>query len=94
MADAGGRRGRRSRRDIAARRRPIAGAVCYGGEAALAYAARWPLSLHSPVAWLVRDLLLIPLWVAGWFGNEHIWRGNQMDLADEVLLEAAAEPGE
>jgi ceramide glucosyltransferase len=69
----------------------IAAAVCYGSEAALAYAARWPLSLQSPLAWLLRDLLLIPLWIAGWFGNDIIWRGNQMDLADDVLLEAAAE---
>jgi ceramide glucosyltransferase len=72
----------------------LAGAVWYGGEAVLAYAARWPLSPYSPVAWLLRDVLLLPLWVAGWFGNDIVWRGNQMDLADEVLLEAAAEPGE
>jgi ceramide glucosyltransferase len=69
----------------------FAGVVWYGGEALLAYAARWPLSLHSPLAWLLRDVLLIPLWIVGWFGNELVWRGNQMDLADEVLLEAATE---
>lgn len=72
----------------------IAAAVCYGGEAALAYAARWPLSLQSPLAWLLRDLLLIPLWIAGWFGNDIVWRGNQMDLADEVLLEARPNTGD
>jgi hypothetical protein len=33
--------------------------------------------------------LLIPLWIAGWLGNDIVWRGNQMDLADEVLLEVA-----
>jgi ceramide glucosyltransferase len=72
----------------------IAGAVWYGGEAALAYVARWPLTVLSPLAWVARDVLLIPLWIAGWFGNDIVWRGNQMDLADDVLLEAAAEPGE
>ena len=69
----------------------LAGTIWYGGEALLAYAARWPLSLHSPLTWLLRDALLIPLWVAGWFGNDIVWRGNQMDLAEDVLLGAAAE---
>jgi ceramide glucosyltransferase len=72
----------------------MAGAVWYGGEAALAYAARWPLTMLSPLAWIARDVLLIPLWIAGWFGNDIVWRGNQMDLADDVLLKAAAESGE
>jgi ceramide glucosyltransferase len=66
----------------------LAAAVWYGGEAALAYVARWPLSAVSPVAWLLRDALMIPLWIAGWFGNDIVWRGNQMDMPDEVLIEA------
>ena len=70
---------------------PIAGAtlvaaVWYGGEAALAYAAGWPLSPKAVLAWLLRDLALIPLWIAGWAGNDIVWRGNQMDLSDDVLL--------
>ena len=27
--------------------------------------------------------------VACWFGNDIVWRGNQTDLADDVLLRAA-----
>jgi ceramide glucosyltransferase len=67
----------------------LAATVWYGGEAALAYVARWPLSAVSPVAWLLRDALMIPLWIAGWFGNDIVWRGNQMDMTDDVLIEAA-----
>lgn len=67
----------------------LAAALWYGGEAALAYVARWPLTALSPVAWILRDVLMIPLWVAGWFGNDIVWRGTQMDMADDVLLEAA-----
>jgi ceramide glucosyltransferase len=67
----------------------LAAMLWYGGEAVLAYAARWPLSALSPVAWVLRDLLMIPLWVAGWVGNDIVWRGNQMDMTDEVLLETA-----
>jgi ceramide glucosyltransferase len=78
---------------------PLAGATIvatlyYGSEAALVYAARWPLSLHSPLVWMLRDVALIPLWIAGWFGNDIVWRGNQMDLADDVLLETAANTSE
>jgi ceramide glucosyltransferase len=61
----------------------------YGSEAILAYAARWPLSLHSPFVWILRDLLLPPLLVSGWLGNDIVWRGNQMDMADAGVLDAA-----
>jgi ceramide glucosyltransferase len=67
----------------------VVAVLWYGGESALAYAARWPLSPQAPFVWLLRDVLLVPLWIAGWFGNDIVWRGNQMDLADDVLLEAA-----
>ncbi|MEA2991766.1 MAG: ceramide glucosyltransferase [Alphaproteobacteria bacterium] len=60
-------------------------ALWYGGEAILAYAAKWPLSIYSPVAWMLRDLLLPALWIAGWAGNDILWRGNQMDVADAVV---------
>ncbi len=42
---------------------------------------------YSPVAWLLRDVLLIPLWIAGWFGNELVWRGNQMDMDGRCAAE-------
>ena len=67
----------------------LIGAVWYGAEAVLANAARWPLTLQAPLAWLLRDVLLVPLWVAGWFGNDLVWRGNQMDMTDDVMLKAA-----
>ena len=68
----------------------IVAAVWYGGEAALAYAAGWPLSPKAVLAWLLRDVALIPLWIAGWAGNDIVWRGNQMDLSDDVLLETSS----
>jgi ceramide glucosyltransferase len=48
----------------------------------LAHAAGWQLSYRSPFAWMLRDLLLPVLWVASWTGNEFVWRGNVMHLAD------------
>jgi ceramide glucosyltransferase len=56
--------------------------IWYGAEALLAYAAGWPLSPRSPVVWMIRDLLLPPLWIAGWFGNGFVWRGNEMRLGE------------
>jgi ceramide glucosyltransferase len=64
----------------------LAGVIWYGGEAALAHAAGWPLSPKAVLAWVLRDVAMIPLWIIGWFGNDIVWRGNQMDLSDDVLL--------
>jgi ceramide glucosyltransferase len=55
--------------------------VWYGAEAALARAARWQLSPLSPLAWMLRDLLLPVLWINGW-RTEFVWRGNAMRAGD------------
>jgi ceramide glucosyltransferase len=72
---------------LAATSLPIGGviavaAVWYGAEAALAYAAGWHLSVRSPLAWMLRDLLLPLLWIRGWLGKDFVWRGNQMRAAE------------
>jgi ceramide glucosyltransferase len=54
------------------------GAIWYGAEAVLAYAAGWHLSWRSPLVWLLRDLLLPVLWSASWLGNGFVWRGTPM----------------
>ena len=56
--------------------------VWYGAEAMLAYRAGWPLSWRSVPAWLLRDALLPPLWLASWLGSDFEWRGNAMTIAD------------
>jgi ceramide glucosyltransferase len=53
-------------------------AVWYGAEAMLVYAAGWHLSVRAPLAWMLRDLLLPWLWLAGWLGKDFVWRGNEM----------------
>lgn len=62
---------------------PLWSALLYGGswygfEILLAYLYRWPLSLRTPAALLLRDAALPALWTAAWFGNGFVWRGNQM----------------
>src|SRR5271169_454793 len=70
----------------------LAALIWYGAEAALARAAGWPLSRWSPVAWLVRDLMLPWLWVKGWGAGEVEWRGAAMTAGEEELAADAAEP--
>jgi ceramide glucosyltransferase len=55
----------------------------YAAEAVLASIARWHLSWRSMAIWVVRDVLLIPLWAAAWIGDGFEWRGNAMTLADQ-----------
>ena len=59
-----------------------AAAVWYGAEAALAHAAGWHLTVRSPLAWMLRDVLLPLLWLGGWLGRGFVWRGNQMRAAE------------
>jgi ceramide glucosyltransferase len=57
---------------------PALAIVWYGSEAVLAWAAGWHLSVRSPLAWVLRDLLLPAIWFNGWLGSTFVWRGNQM----------------
>ena len=63
-------------------------AAWYGAEAVLTIAAGWHVSLQSPAAWLVRDLLLPVLWFASWAGQNFEWRGNPMTIANEDRWDA------
>ena len=58
-----------------------------GAEAALAFAAGWPLTMRSVAAWMLRDALLPALWLSAWTGDDFEWRGNAMTLAEETLAE-------
>jgi ceramide glucosyltransferase len=57
---------------------PVLAALWYGCEAVLAWAAGWHLNTRSPLAWLVRDLLLPAIWFNGWLDSAFVWRGNEM----------------
>jgi ceramide glucosyltransferase len=59
-------------------------ALWYGAELALAQAAGWHLSALSPLAALLRDLLLPWLWLDGLVGTDFVWRGNAMSIAEDA----------
>jgi ceramide glucosyltransferase len=56
-------------------------AIWLGAETALARCAGWHLSLRLPLAMLIRDLMLPPLWVAAWLSDEVVWRGSTVSEA-------------
>jgi ceramide glucosyltransferase len=66
--------------------------VWYGAEAILAFAAGWPLSWRSPLAWIARDLMLPVLFAQAWTGHAIVWRGNAMRVDEPVFGEADSEP--
>src|SRR5450631_2926866 len=61
---------------------PVLAVVWYGSEAALAWAAGWHLSVRSPLAFALRDLLLPAIWFNGWLGSTFVWRGNEMRVVE------------
>jgi hypothetical protein len=56
------------------------GALWYGGECLLAGVAGWPISPLSPFFGLLRDLLLPVLFVSAFYGDDFVWRGNEMQV--------------
>jgi ceramide glucosyltransferase len=60
-------------------------------EALLARAAGWPLGWRSPIAWLVRDLLIPLVWLRAFTASEYEWRGNTVAIAGRGA--AAMRPG-
>ena len=56
--------------------------IWYGAEAALSYSAGWHLAWRTPLAWMLRDLLLPVLWILGWLGSGVTWRGHHISTAE------------
>lgn len=59
-------------------------AVWLGGEAALCRAAGWHWSWRMPLALLVRDILLVPMWAGAWVTSSIVWRGNAMEIGTKA----------
>lgn len=64
---------------------PLAGfatllAAWYGAELLLARRYRWPATPRLLGLLVVRDAMLLPLWILGWAGTRFVWRGNAMDV--------------
>jgi len=64
----------------------------YATEAALAYAAGWPLSPWSLPAWIARDLALPWLWIEGLASDRFEWKGAALNVTDVGLADTPPEP--
>ena len=63
-------------------------AAWMAAEVQLALSAGWRLTWASPLAWLVRDLMLPAMFVNAWLANDFVWRGNEMDVTESKQSEA------
>jgi ceramide glucosyltransferase len=50
----------------------------FGAEALLAWIGGWHLSWRSPLAWLLRDLLIPVIWLRAWTVNTYQWGGQKV----------------
>ncbi|MBV9077571.1 MAG: glycosyltransferase [Methylobacteriaceae bacterium] len=68
-------------------------ALWFGPEIVLARQQGWPLSWRMPFACLVRDALILPMWLYAWVAEDIVWRGNQMTIrtksADDLSVDGA-----
>jgi ceramide glucosyltransferase len=53
---------------------------CYGIEAALARAVKWPFGPRSLLACLIRDLMLLAIWPLTLLQTRYVWRGAVVDI--------------
>jgi len=72
----------------------LAAVFWYALEAFLALISGWPLTWRSPLAWIVRDLMLPFVWIRGWSRENFVWRGNAMNVDEPVLREAGSGAGQ
>ncbi len=50
----------------------------FGAEALLARIGGWHVSWRSPLAWLLRDLLIPAIWLRAWTANAYQWGGHKV----------------
>jgi ceramide glucosyltransferase len=63
----------------------------YGIEVLLAYVMGWNLSLISPMAMIVRDMMLPMVWFTGIASNSFEWQGHRMSTNREHSQQLPAE---
>jgi ceramide glucosyltransferase len=59
----------------------------YCAEYLLARVYHWPEGWRDVLAWIVRDMLLPLVWIAGYWGRGFEWQGHKMSFADIKKLQ-------
>lgn len=66
-------------------------AFWFGAEAALARIGGWHLSWRSPFAWLLRDLLMLVIWLRAWTARAYRWGGHRIAWRQDGSTSMTAE---
>lgn len=56
----------------------------YGPETLLALTTGWHFSRRMPLLFMLRDLMLPIIYIDAWCIDHFVWRGNEMNLSEEV----------
>lgn len=65
---------------------------CYGIEAALARAVKWPYGSRSLPACLIRDLMLLAIWPLTLLQTRYVWRGAVVDIDSWRMMQRRNRP--
>ncbi len=70
----------------------LVAALWHAPETMMNLSLRWPISVISPFAYLLRDLLFPVIWIDGWLGDDFVWLGNSMTVSEsgEKTVDGAA----
>ena len=50
----------------------------YGSELLVARQANWPATVADVLAWIIRDFLMLAIWIDAFAAKGFVWRGNAM----------------
>ncbi len=57
---------------------PVFVCIWYGAELLVARQADWPATGNDVPTWIIRDVLILAIWIASFEAKGFVWRGNAM----------------
>lgn len=63
----------------------------YGPEVVLARSKGWRLSPRLVAGFVVRDVMLVPMWLYAWVAEDIVWRGNAMSVRTKGSAQVSAD---
>lgn len=57
---------------------PLFLSLWYAAELVVARQAKWPATLTDVLTWIIRDFLMVAIWINSFSAKGFVWRGNSM----------------
>ena len=57
---------------------PLFVSIWYGAELLVARQANWPATFADVLTWIIRDVLILAIWIDAFAAKGFVWRGNAM----------------